>query len=173
MKERLMQSTINTDLVTEIVQSIFSTMIGVDTEVEEIPWSPKGDRLTSSVYLEGEWNGAISFECNRKHACQIAGHFLAADPPEEVDADVRDVIGELANMIGGNIKSAISNDVRLSLPSVIDGSNYELHVCGSGPQDRIAFRFPSGVFWVTIQAKDQASRIDQSEGLCSASQNLA
>ena len=90
-----------------------------------------GDRITSSVYLEGEWNGAISFECNRKHACQIARQFLASEPPEDVDADVRDVIGELANMIGGNIKSAIATDVRLSLPSVIDGSNYELHVCGS------------------------------------------
>ncbi|MGA2571388.1 MAG: chemotaxis protein CheX [Terracidiphilus sp.] len=168
-----MQSAISTDLVTEIVQSIFATMIGVDIVAEDVPWSPTGDRLTSSVYLEGDWNGAISFECNRKHACHIAGHFLASDPPDEVNDDVRDVIGELANMIGGNVKSAISTDVRLSLPSVIDGSNYELHVCGSGSQDRIAFRFPSGVFWITVQAKDQAARTDPAGALCGASQNLA
>lgn len=149
-----MQTTISAEMVTEIVQSIFSTMIGLDITVDEIPWTAKGDRLTSSVYLEGEWCGAISIECNHQHACSIAGHFLAAEPPADVNDDVRDVLGELANMIGGNVKSVIASDVRLSLPSVIDGSNYELHICGSDSLDRIAFRFPNGLFWVTVQQKD-------------------
>ena len=42
------------------------------------------------------------FECTRDQACQLAGRFLAMDPPEAVDDDVRDMLGELANMIGGN-----------------------------------------------------------------------
>jgi len=146
---------IHPDLVTDTVQSIFATMIGIDVSVVDAQLPHKGDRLTSSVSLEGEWNGVISFECSRTHACQIAGHFLAVDPPNEVNDDVRDVLGELANMIGGNIKSAISSDVRLSLPSVIDGSNYEFHVCGSDLQERTAFHSTDGLFWVTVQTKDR------------------
>ena len=158
-----MQNVIDTTLVSEIVQSIFATMIDLSVAVEEIPWSPNGDRITSSVYLEGEWSGAISFECHREHACQIASRFLAVEPPSEVDDNVRDVVGELANMIGGNIKSAISNNVRLSLPSVIDGSNYNIHVCGSDSYNRIGFRFPEGVFWVTVVAKDGSVGLNKSD----------
>ena len=157
-----MQNEFHADLVTEIVQSIFSTMIGLDVSVSDTPWSSKGDRLTSTVYLEGDWNGAVSFECSGEHACQIAGHFMAAEPPAAVDDDVRDVLGELANMIGGNVKSVIATDVRLSLPSVIDGSNYELHVCGSDTSEKMAFQFPGGVFWVSVLKKGcQNKRTDE------------
>ena len=150
-----MQGEISADVVTGIVQSVFATMIGLDICVEDVEWSPKGDRLTSCVYLEGDWNGAVSVECSRQHACEIAGHFLASEPPNEVNEDVCDVLGELANIIGGNIKSTIASDVRLSLPSVIEGSNYEVHVCGSDCLDRVAFRFSDGIFWVTVHAKDR------------------
>ena len=125
-----MQITIGTDLVTEIVQSIFSTMIGVETAVDEVHGRPLGDRITSSVYLEGEWNGAI---VRMQSGTRLPDRrpIPCLDPPEDVNADVRDVIGELANMIGGNIQSAIATKSPF-LPSVINGSNYELHVCGSG-----------------------------------------
>jgi chemotaxis protein CheX len=164
-----MEVCITSDMVAEIVQSIFSTMIGMDVSVAaEAASFPKGDGLTSSVYLEGDWNGAVCFECNRQHACHIAGRFLSINPPDVIDDDVRDVLGELANMIGGNIKSTISSDVRLSLPSVVDGQNYRIHVCGSDVETRMAFRFPEGVFWVTILAKEnvQIAR----EPLCGVSQ---
>jgi Predicted inhibitor of MCP methylation, homolog of CheC len=149
-----MQAELSKDAVTEIVQSIFSTMIGVDVIAVDSPASHAGDRITSSVFLEGAWNGAVSLECSRQYACHVAGHFLAVEPPLIVDDDVRDVLGELANMIGGNIKSSISSEVRLSLPSVVDGSDYELRVCGSDALRKMAFETQDGVFWVTILSRD-------------------
>jgi chemotaxis protein CheX len=76
------------------------------------------------------------------------------DPPDTVDDDVRDALGELANMIGGNLKSVMATDVRLSMPSVIDGTNYELRVCGSGVHQRIGFQFDGGEFCVTVSSRD-------------------
>ena len=165
-----MEVCLNEDVVAEIVQSIFSTMVGLDVTIEEAPSSPKGDGLTASVYLEGDWNGAVCFECNRQHACHMAGHFLSISPPDVIDDDVRDVLGELANMIGGNIKSMMSSDVRLSLPSVVDGENYKFHVCGSDIKTRIAFRFSEGLFWVTVLAKETAPA--GGESLCVTSQTV-
>ncbi|MGA9669903.1 MAG: chemotaxis protein CheX [Terracidiphilus sp.] len=150
-----MSMEITPDVVTHIVQSIFTTMLDIEVSTVAAPSLPTGDRLTSSVYLEGEWNGAVSLECNHRQACQFAGKLLAMDPPEEVDDDVRDVLGELANMIGGNIKSLMSTDVRLSLPSVIGGSHYEVRICGSKVRDKVGFSFHGGNFWVTILAKDR------------------
>ena len=53
-------------------------------------------------------------------------------------------------MIGGNVKSVMSKDVRLSMPSVIDGHDYELRICGSHTRDVSAFQFFGGTFWVTV-----------------------
>jgi len=64
--------------------------------------------VTACVFLEGDWNGAVTLECTRDQACEFAGRFLQMDPPDTMDDDVRDALGELANMIGGNIKSAMS-----------------------------------------------------------------
>ena len=74
------------------------------------------------------------------------------DPPEAVNDDVRDVLGELANMIGGNIKSAVATGLTLSMPSVTDGSDYGVRICGSEVQDRLGFECAEGPFWITLLA---------------------
>ena len=114
--------------------------------------APSQDRLTSAVHLSGDWNGALLFECNRWQACRFAGRFLSMDPPDTVNDDVRDVLGELANMIGGNMKCALTTGLSLSMPSVMDGSDYGLRVCGSEVQDRLGFECAEGPFWVTLLA---------------------
>jgi CheY-specific phosphatase CheX len=127
-------------------------MMGLEVFRCETPWVADAGRLTAAVHLSGDWNGALLFECSRWQACQFAGHFLSTDPPEIVDDDVRDVLGELANMIGGNMKFAVAEGLNLSLPSVMDGSDYGLRVCGSELQDRLAFQCAEGPFWVTLLA---------------------
>jgi len=136
--------------VASIVQDIFSTMMDLSVCKVEGPITPPGDRLTSSVYLEGSWKGAVSVECSRQQACDFAGRFLASDPPPAVDDDVRDVMGEIVNMIGGNFKASLGSDVRLSVPSVIDGSDYEIRICGSATCNKVAFRYEGGDFLVTV-----------------------
>lgn len=150
-RKSLMTIPVSPDLIAEIVQSVFATMLDLEVSAVESPCLPVGHRLTSSVYLHGDWNGAISLACSHPHACHFAGKFLACDPPESVDDDVRDVVGELTNMIGGNVKSHIPGTIRLSIPSVIDGSDYEMRVCGAQVENTIGFRFAEGDFCVTIR----------------------
>jgi chemotaxis protein CheX len=152
-----MESTVSPEIVSQIVESIFTTMLNLGVCAEDAPPPAGGDRITSAVFLEGDWNGAVSLECSQQQACEFAGHFLGSDPPEAVDDDVRDVLGEMANMIGGNVKSLIPGQIRLSMPSVIDGRDYAVHVCGSVAENRLAFRFPGGLFWVTIRSGNPAS----------------
>ena len=145
-----MENTISPEMVEEIVQSIFSTMLNIDLQTDNSISVPAADRMTSAVFLEGDWNGAVSLECSQRQACELAGHFLGSDPPDTANDDVRDVLGELANMIGGNIKSLIPGQIRLSMPSVIDGHDYVLRICGSAVADKVGFRFEGGMFWVTL-----------------------
>jgi chemotaxis protein CheX len=144
---------VNAEMLAQTVEAIFLNMMNLEVSPGGTPWAPFHDQLTSSVHLSGVWNGALLFECDRRQACQFAGRFLSMDPPEVVTDDVRDVLGELANMIGGNMKSAMATGLSLSMPSVTDGSDYGLRVCGSEIQDRLAFECADGPFWVTLLAE--------------------
>jgi chemotaxis protein CheX len=134
----------------QIVESVFATMLSLEVSECGTPWFPNGERLTAAVHLAGDWSGAVLLECDRSQACRFAGRFLSSDPPGTVDDVVRDVLGELANMIGGNLKCVLMRGIRLSMPSVVDGSDYSLRVCGAEVRERIAFLCAEGLFWITV-----------------------
>ncbi len=136
--------------IIEVVQSVFETMVGLAAEPCAALWSPGADRLTAVVHLAGEWNGAVLLECSCGQACRFAARFLSIEPPAGVDDVVRDVLGELANMIGGNLKCVLTRGIRLSMPSVVDGNDYSLRVCGARLRERLAFRCAEGLFWVML-----------------------
>ena len=139
-----------TGALAQIVESVFATMMSLEVAECGTPWFPSGDRLTSALHLAGDWNGAVLLECDRRQACRFAGRFLSMDPPGTVDDVVRDVLGELANMIGGNLKCVLTPGIRLSMPSIVDGSDYSLRVCGAEVRERLAFQCAEGPFWITI-----------------------
>jgi CheY-specific phosphatase CheX len=137
-------------ILAQTVEQVFLNMMNLEVSPSEQPGTSSHGQLSSAVHLSGVWNGALVFECGRQQACQFAGRFLATDPPEKVTAEVRDVLGELANMIGGNMKSAVATGLNLSMPSVSDGADGALKICEGDVQDRLAFDSPDGPFWVTL-----------------------
>ena len=150
MPEAIRLDTYKADLG-RIAHDIFETMLGVEIEPAELEWQPARDRLTGAVYLAGAWRGAVLLECDRDQAYQFTNRLMAIPLPAEVNDDVRDTMGELANMLGGNLKSVLPHGVVLSMPSVVEGGDYSLRVCGGNAVvERTAYRSPAGVFWVTL-----------------------
>ncbi len=145
-----MRSEVRKEMLIRTVGSVFITMLGLDVSPSEISRRPAGDLLTSYVQLTGDWNGVVLLECTRQQACSFAGMILSRDPPDTVDDDVRDVLGELANVIGGNMKCVIARASRLSMPTVIEGGDDELRIFDSRSRERLTFESSEGQFWVTI-----------------------
>jgi hypothetical protein len=58
--------------------------------------------------------------------------------------------GELANMIDGNLKCVLARGLELSMPSVVDGSDYYLRIVGTEVLERMALECAEGVFWGTV-----------------------
>ncbi len=133
----------------QIVQSVFETMVNLEVSENGEPWFAGLDRITGLVHLSGDWNGVLLIECDHDQACRFAGQYLTIDPPETVNDDVRDVLGELANMIGGNLKSMLTAGIHLSMPLVVDGT-YHLRVGGAELNGRIAFQTEGKTFWVAL-----------------------
>jgi chemotaxis protein CheX len=70
---------------------------------------------------------------------------------EELDDDVNDAMGEIANMIAGSFKqhlSASGTDVHLSTPSVVYGKDYVIKL-GNNPE-QIAVRFATDDDWFMV-----------------------
>jgi chemotaxis protein CheX len=145
-----MRAEVRKEMLVRTVGSVFTTMLGLDVFPSETPWRPAGDLLTSYVQLSGDWNGAVVLECTRRQACRFAGLILCTDPPDTVDDDVRDVLGELANVIGGNMKCGISTAAHLSMPTVMEGGDDDLRIFRSKARERLTFQSSVGHFWVTI-----------------------
>lgn len=141
---------ITSDELTAIVESVFGTMACLEVQPCRTVSQPQGARLTSAVHLTGDWNGAVILECSLRQACAFAGRFLTTDPPAAVNDDVKDVLGELANMIGGNLKCILARGIKLSMPSVVCGDDYKVRVCGAEVLMRLEFDSTEGTFWVTV-----------------------
>jgi chemotaxis protein CheX len=87
---------------------------------EPLEWAPgplvEQEVMRASVEIHGEWDGAVTLEMSPAAARNAARTMLTLD---EVDhEDVLDALGELVNMIGGNIKSLLPSGSTLGLPMV-------------------------------------------------------
>ena len=109
---------------------IFDAMLGLELEPlngHSLPNEP--DKVTASVGLSGGWNGAVVFECSRQTACMLAGAMLAIEF-DEFDNDVKDVVGEITNMVAGNVSRSLTGSPALAPPCIVEGSDYSMDVLG-------------------------------------------
>jgi len=146
----LMEVNQMTETLEQTVSSVFETMMGVDIAGVQAGWSTDSSRVTATLHFAGVWSAVLMLEVTRPLACFLAGHFLDTEPPQEVNDDVRDVVGELANMVGGNLKSVLAPGALLSIPEVIDGKDFNLRISAGKTCAESVFRCEAGLFRVTL-----------------------
>jgi chemotaxis protein CheX len=87
---------------------------------EPLEWSlaplAEPEVMRASVQIRGDWDGAVTLEMSPAAALTAARTMLTAEEVEH--EDVLDALGELVNMIGGNIKSLLPSGSALGLPMV-------------------------------------------------------
>lgn len=117
--------------LTRAAQQVFSSMFGLSltpNNGQELPNFPPERKVSAAVGISGDWNGAVLFECSSNTACHLASIMLGGDPPPAVDEDVKDVIGEITNMVAGNFKNTLDGHSVLTLPCVVEGADYTLEI---------------------------------------------
>jgi chemotaxis protein CheX len=71
------------------------------------------------VEIQGGWVGRVSVETTDRGAVAIASQMLMVPSEELTQADLVDAVGELANIVGGSVKSCVEGHSTLSLPAVV------------------------------------------------------
>ncbi len=105
---------------------------------------PLTNTITGMVGLAGTHKGVLAVHIPHKVAMAITSSFLMMDV-DEINEDVHDAVGEIANMIGGNVKTILSEkggDIDLSLPSTITGSQYSFQ--SEKEVDKVIIDFDTG-----------------------------
>lgn len=84
--------------------------------------TPCGETAVGTVRVEGAWRGCVTVACPPSLARRAAAAMLASPADALDDGDVADALGELTNMIGGNVKSLLPAPSTLCLPTVTLGA---------------------------------------------------
>jgi chemotaxis protein CheX len=118
-------------LVRADTEKVFSTMLDlaiVPCQVDGPPASASRDGgVIALVGFAGQWSGSGTIRCGGELACIISGKLLMAEY-DQVNEEVLDAMGEIANMILGNFKDDAAfklGPIGLSTPTVIHGNNFK------------------------------------------------
>ena len=83
--------------------------------------------ISSVIGLSGAVKGAVIISMKKNLGIKIT-EMLVGTAPTEIDADVVDAVGEIVNIIAGNVKPLIPNGDRIviSIPTVVRGKDHNI-----------------------------------------------
>ena len=136
----------------ESVAEVFQMMLGLECQREPGSEDKEEESLTAVVGFGGLLSGACVISMGRSVSIEIAA-LMTGMKIDEVDDTVKDGIGELCNMVAGAWKGKVPElaaNCGLSLPAVITGRDYRLHVQSPEFQLHHRYGFAASHFSVTI-----------------------
>lgn len=114
------------DILLDSVKEVFETMIFMTVDLCPDCVGVEGESLLGSITFTGNIEGRMGIGCTTECAETIARNMLAMEDDEEInEAEIRDAMGEITNMVMGSIKAnLLKQDVgnlNVSIPSVVSG----------------------------------------------------
>lgn len=144
--------------IAEYVRSTWDSVLSLPVEPissESLPDS-REEFLTGCVQITGAWDGAVTLDIPLQLARRAAAAMFMVDPPDDVAADqMHDTVGELTNIVGGNLKALLPGPCYLTMPAVAAGTDYALRVLGSKIVCQAAFICHEQEFLVTVIERDR------------------
>lgn len=109
-------------VVEELTRDVWSTFLGLEALERTTP-ATLDEGLVASVDISGGWEGTVSISMPLGLAAHLASRMLACPVEDLSPVEVRDVLGELAHVLGGNVKGAVPGPCALSMPRVETGAD--------------------------------------------------
>lgn len=141
----------------ESALSVFSKMCGIEITAAEQRDGPAEERyeLSGIVGISGAMKATAVINVSRSLAFAVAEAFTG-ETPTDIDDGVIDMIGELANMIGGNAKERLSNPaLSLGLPTVVTGEGHGITFSPDMTLRTLAFASPHGPLQLEMGASEK------------------
>ncbi len=143
------------DTLIELFELMLSMKLEVCDSVDNA--ESQIDRIVASVNFAGDVLGVVSIIAERSFARIITGKMIDK-PLEKVqdEEEIRDVIGEICNIVGGNLKGGFSDSglaCEISLPSITSGKDFKIEVLNMARYERFSFQFYEHKIFVEVCVK--------------------
>jgi chemotaxis protein CheX len=118
----------------DAVHGIFQSMLGIEPALhalERVDRPLKNAGIAAIVGYAGEHEGTVVLICGATVATQFAEAMLMEEGIDPHSEEVDDAMGEIANMIAGQLKNLVcsgGNEVQLSIPVIVREGDYRLQV---------------------------------------------
>ncbi len=142
----------------QLVPHVFSTMLTLEAAPASAGAPPHGERVCGTVGLGGDTvSGSIYLHLSEGLAGRATAAMLGLDDASAASAsDVNDVVGELTNMIGGALKSALCDAERpcaMSPPSIVRGQEFAIEMPPGLRSETFLFDCQGDLFAVEVYLK--------------------
>ncbi|MFH1982528.1 MAG: flagellar motor switch protein FliN [Pseudomonadota bacterium] len=145
--------------VSNSVIDLFDTMLDLAIELvaEDQIVPMDGQRLIGTLSFTGEVVGSINIQVD-----EIAGRTMTAAmlgmEPDEIESieEIRDVIRETCNIVGGNLKSGLEDvglNCAITTPSITSGADFSIETLNMDRYDRFAFTFGAHQLQIELAVK--------------------
>ncbi len=142
--------------IVETTEEIFSTMVFMDVSAGTPLSEGKqaiGCHISAMIGLTGDFSAMLNIHCPETVGLSIAGAMLGMEL-KEVDADVKDALGEIANMVAGGLKERFATEdinLELAIPTTISGKSYTIASPTKSNRVIIPFNVESGQFFTEVK----------------------
>lgn len=142
-------------LMETATREVFDLMVG--SHLQRVPQNghPPLEEFTVTIGVSGELRGLVGFHCSADSACRLASKMLQVET-HEFNEQALDAIGEICNMVAGNLKAklpGVGDHCAISTPTIISGSSYKVHALPESSHYRIALNFEGAPIWVTLDLR--------------------
>jgi chemotaxis protein CheX len=148
----------DTTILDQSVEEVLGLMLGVPVsvalDISSADYESK--TLTAVIGLAGALSGAYTVLVSAEGAMQMTA-CMAGMEVTTVDETVLDGLGEITNMLAGAWKSKISRlnaACLLCVPTVVTGTQYEVHKRASSFRLTRSYRFNDHCFTVSIYGEN-------------------
>jgi flagellar motor switch protein FliN len=145
--------------VSESIIEVFDTMLSMDlVETTKVSASDlKGIRKVGSVCFAGDATGLVNIQVSGDFAREMAAGLMGKAPEEiEGEEEIEDLMGEISNIVGGNLKSAFTNAgliCALSTPSYTSGTDFTIEALNMERYERFAYSHGENTVFVEMGVK--------------------
>ena len=110
---------ITSEDIEKMVQELFESMLGMPvsrSEPQNVELFSGG--LCGQIKISGAWGAALDVVATEKFCETVSCNMFCSEPDSLDPADITDAMGEVTNVVGGNVKGIIDQDCDLSIPEV-------------------------------------------------------
>jgi len=133
--------------------NILSTMANITPVAGKVFVKKENTALgafSAVIGVTGQYQGSICVTFSREGAISIAKSMLG-DDLGDLEQDVADTVGEIANMVSGRARAAIAEKgitLQGSTPTIVVGADHRITHLSKAPVMCIPFTMPEGTFTV-------------------------